>query len=362
MPVLKFKKGRDFTMVPNEMIRSKAISFKAKGFLTLALSMAPEWRPTLASLHDKFAKEGINASRSALHELIEAGYVVRYRSRSEDGRRMGDWVYIVGHEPFTREELLADFGQEAADAFSRTPKQLWGKAAPNGSAGTSAGGRQRPEGGMEAASGDGLEDPSSCAHSSYASKPYVTEREYIEEKGEVEDNGDRKKIPQRPLLPSVAGGSPEPSSKAEDLPSNPEAFKPMTPEEAVLVRPEDIARAVARVRGVAEESGPVWKKMILLMEEAPVARLVNTCILDPVEYAAEIGNLWKRWRNGSAVALSPKKLCMCALVYAEYPELRFADNLAELEAELGEPSSARMDVVRRYYDGLIEKYAPDYWE
>jgi hypothetical protein len=362
VPVLKFKKGRDFTIIPNEMIRSTALTFKAKGFLTLALSMAPEWRPTLENLH-KFSKEGIKASRAALHELLEAGYIVRYRPRSEDNKRFGDWVYIVGHEPFTREELLADFGPEAADAWKRPPKQLWGKAGDGTSAEPGREDPQSQESRTDMASGKAGKPCSSCTPSRYVPKGHVTGRQDIEEKGGIEDKGDRRKDPQRPQLPSVVGGSPEPSPKAEDLPSNPaEDFKPMTPEEAVLIRPEDISKAVARVRGMTGEAGPVWKKMLLLMEEVPVARLVNTCILDPVEYAAEIGNLWKRWRNGSAVALSPKKLCMCALVYSAYPELRFADNLAELEAELGDPSSARMDIVRRSYDELVDKYAPGYWE
>ena len=73
------------------------MSLKAKGLLSLILSLPEEWDYTLAGLA-MLCKDGKDSVRTALTELEEFGYVETARVRDEKGRLKGT-EYIVREMP-----------------------------------------------------------------------------------------------------------------------------------------------------------------------------------------------------------------------------------------------------------------------
>ena len=104
MPVFRIEKRNDFTVISNAIFKDKTLSARAKGLLTEMLSLPEDWDYTLKGLSFLFA-DGIDSIRSGIRELEEHGYVVRQRSRNENGR-LGGVEYIIYETP------------HIADAFS----------------------------------------------------------------------------------------------------------------------------------------------------------------------------------------------------------------------------------------------------
>ena len=95
--VFRVEKTRDFTVMSNHHLRNKNLSLKAKGLLTIMLSLPDEWDFTmkgLASLSD----DKITSVRSALKELEKAGYVQKSRVRKPNGQ-YGQANYIIHEYP-----------------------------------------------------------------------------------------------------------------------------------------------------------------------------------------------------------------------------------------------------------------------
>lgn len=75
---------RDFTIVPNDMLRDARLGFKSRGLLATILHYPPGFRvssDTLAS-----GRDGRDSVRAALRELEDAGYVERKKSQDDQGR------------------------------------------------------------------------------------------------------------------------------------------------------------------------------------------------------------------------------------------------------------------------------------
>ena len=97
MPVFRIKKRNDFTIISNTIFKDKTLSARAKGLLAEMLSLPEDWDYTLKGLSSLFS-DGIDSIRSGIRELEEHGYVVRQRSRTEDGRLAGI-EYIIYETP-----------------------------------------------------------------------------------------------------------------------------------------------------------------------------------------------------------------------------------------------------------------------
>ena len=72
--ILRRKVRRDFTTLPNELIRDKRLSWKALGQLVFLLSLPPNFKLSLVYL-TKQKKCGRDATRAGLKELESAGYL-----------------------------------------------------------------------------------------------------------------------------------------------------------------------------------------------------------------------------------------------------------------------------------------------
>ncbi len=94
MAVFRVERTRDYTVMSNHHLRNKELTLKAKGLLSQMLSLPEDWDYTLKGLA-AINRESIDAIRTAVLELEQAGYIVRSRVRDERGcLRACD--YIVG--------------------------------------------------------------------------------------------------------------------------------------------------------------------------------------------------------------------------------------------------------------------------
>jgi len=81
----------------NHHLRNMEISLKAKGLLSVMLSLPDNWDYTIKGL-SIINKEGLDSIRSTIHELEVAGYVERKRTRDPRGR-FHTSEYIIREKP-----------------------------------------------------------------------------------------------------------------------------------------------------------------------------------------------------------------------------------------------------------------------
>lgn len=85
MAVCRVERTGDYTTMSNHHLRNKGISLKAKGLLSVMLSLPDNWDYTIRGL-SVINKEGLDSIRSTIQELELAGYVERQRTRDAHGR------------------------------------------------------------------------------------------------------------------------------------------------------------------------------------------------------------------------------------------------------------------------------------
>lgn len=85
MATYRVHKTRDYTVMSNSHFREKEMSLKAKGLLSLMLSLPDEWDYSIAGLV-LLSKDGKDSVMSALSELEEFGYLIRTRRTNEKGQ------------------------------------------------------------------------------------------------------------------------------------------------------------------------------------------------------------------------------------------------------------------------------------
>lgn len=101
MAVFRVEKTRDFTVMSNHHLRNKNLSLRAKGLLSVMLSLPEEWDYTLKGLAH-ISKEGVDAIRSAIKELEKSGYIERHRKRNQKGQ-LKTSEYIIHELPILPE-------------------------------------------------------------------------------------------------------------------------------------------------------------------------------------------------------------------------------------------------------------------
>ena len=74
MAVFRIERTRDYTVMSNHHLRNHELSLKAKGLLSMMLSLPDDWNYTTRGLA-KICKEGVDAIGNALRELETAGYM-----------------------------------------------------------------------------------------------------------------------------------------------------------------------------------------------------------------------------------------------------------------------------------------------
>ena len=97
MAFYRVEKTRDYTVMANHHLRDERLSLKAKGLLSLILSLPDDWEISIQGLA-AIGSDGIASVRSGMGELMEAGYVRRELGHAEGGTFAG-YVYTIHEKP-----------------------------------------------------------------------------------------------------------------------------------------------------------------------------------------------------------------------------------------------------------------------
>lgn len=97
MAVFRVEKTRNYTVMSNHHLRDKSLSLKAKGLLSLMLSLPEDWDYTTKGLA-YICKDGVDSICATVRELEGAGYIVRARERHADGT-LGGIEYTILEQP-----------------------------------------------------------------------------------------------------------------------------------------------------------------------------------------------------------------------------------------------------------------------
>lgn len=86
-----------YVIMDKRIFENPALSWKAKGLLGYLLSRPDDWRVILTDL-EKRSADGKYSVRSAINELVEAGYM-QHERRHNDNTGYFEWTYIVYESP-----------------------------------------------------------------------------------------------------------------------------------------------------------------------------------------------------------------------------------------------------------------------
>jgi len=96
MEVIRVIKSKDYTTVCNRIYKNKNLSLKAKGLLSLILSLSTHWQLSVNGL-SKICKEGKSSIATIIKELIANGYIERKMIRN--GTQFAGYQYTVFENP-----------------------------------------------------------------------------------------------------------------------------------------------------------------------------------------------------------------------------------------------------------------------
>lgn len=114
MAVIRISKTKGFTVMSNYHLRDKNLSLKAKGLLSMMLSLPDGWHYSVRGLAS-ICKEGVSSISATIRELDAWGYIRRHQP-IVDGK-FQEIEYIIYETP--QPKSIADGGEAAAqDDFS----------------------------------------------------------------------------------------------------------------------------------------------------------------------------------------------------------------------------------------------------
>ena len=119
MAVFRIEKTRDYTVMSNYHLRDRSLSLKAKGLLSLMLSLPEDWDYTMKGLA-RICKDGIDSISGGIRELEAHGYLVRARVRNENGQ-LGSIEYTILERPKEPAQTPAPM----RNGSSRTMTAMW---------------------------------------------------------------------------------------------------------------------------------------------------------------------------------------------------------------------------------------------
>ena len=88
MSVMRVNKTKNYTVLSNYHFKEKQMSLKAKGLLSLMLSLPDDWNYSVSGLV-KLSKDGKDSVMSALSELEKFGYLIRTQTVNAKGQFSG---------------------------------------------------------------------------------------------------------------------------------------------------------------------------------------------------------------------------------------------------------------------------------
>ena len=82
--VFRVERNKNFTVMSNHHFKNKDLSLKAKGLLSLMLSLPEDWNYNIRGLAS-LSRDGIDSVRLVIKELEHYRYVERNIIRNESG-------------------------------------------------------------------------------------------------------------------------------------------------------------------------------------------------------------------------------------------------------------------------------------
>ena len=121
MAVFRIDKTKDYTVMANFHLRDKSLSLKAKGLLSLMLSLPEDWDYTTKGLA-YICKDGVDSICAAVKELENAGYVQRKRNRNSQGR-LTNVEYTILEKPISTPEVPQSAKRDKSAKRNKSPKR-----------------------------------------------------------------------------------------------------------------------------------------------------------------------------------------------------------------------------------------------
>lgn len=103
MAVIRIQKTDNYTVMSNHHLRNKDMSLKAKGLMSLMLSLPPSWDYSIGGLVS-ICKESHTSIRSAIRELEENKYLIRERKNNEKGYFIYEYTLYEMPQPHTENQ------------------------------------------------------------------------------------------------------------------------------------------------------------------------------------------------------------------------------------------------------------------
>lgn len=119
MSVIRVEKTKDYTVMSNSHLKNKEMSLKAKGLLSLMLSLPDEWDYTVEGL-TTLSADGKDGVRATLKELEKLGYLRRTQTKANG--KFGKSEYTVYELPQSTNPLTENPTSEKP--ISEKPTQL----------------------------------------------------------------------------------------------------------------------------------------------------------------------------------------------------------------------------------------------
>jgi hypothetical protein len=118
---MRIEKTKDYTVMANHHLRNHMLSLKAKGLLSLMLSLPDNWDYTVRGLA-AICREGVDSIGAALRELAQAGYLIRRQLRNEKGKII-DTEYVIYEKPYCPDDPDTE-NPYMGNPDAETPAQL----------------------------------------------------------------------------------------------------------------------------------------------------------------------------------------------------------------------------------------------
>ena len=125
MSIMRVHKTNNFTVMSNHHFKEKGMSLKAKGLLSLMLSLPDDWNYSISGLVT-LSKDGKDSVMSALNELEKFGYLKRTRLTNSKGQFQGI-EYDIYEQPQPQNPVSEEQNsgnQNEGNQNSENPPQL----------------------------------------------------------------------------------------------------------------------------------------------------------------------------------------------------------------------------------------------
>ncbi len=88
MTTFRVNKNANYSVINNQFLNDKKLSWKAKGILTWLLSRPDNWQIFLKDMQER-SKDGRDSTAMGINELIDVGYIIRESIKNERNQFIG---------------------------------------------------------------------------------------------------------------------------------------------------------------------------------------------------------------------------------------------------------------------------------